>query len=336
MKNFRFLHFSLAFLLMVGSSGAQSEEWFGFNTDGFYLGAEAGVMDQDDFGLEGRSNGFPTRCDQILFEDTRNNRQNNGVLFHDSLESDNVSAFLNELRPGGDCERGADALESDEDAELDTGAMVSFQMGYRFNPNVRVELEYMYRAHTDGDVAPVSIRGGKDSEFPVADQGITALSSHSTLVNLYWDFINDSAFTPYVGIGGGSTKMRLDYSATFTRHEDPDRLDAPGEAAGTTSLARETLRDSVFTWQLLAGVDYAIDPNWLVGVKARYVEYSEVKDGKSWNQLRSHDSRIVSEDFYNGLTPTQQAQIGDPTVRYEIETEDAGAWAIGVGVKRLF
>ena len=341
MKNFRFLHFSLAFLLMVGSSAAQSEEWFGFNTDGIYLGTEMGVIDQDDFELDGRDNDFATRCDQILFEDTRNNRQANSLRFHEYLENGDDASFVGEIRPDGDCGRG-DAYSSDDDAGLDTGAMISFQMGYRFNPNLRVELEYMYRAHTDGDSEPVgTTEGDKESEFPVSNQAVTSLSSHSALVNLYWDFINDSAFTPYIGVGAGVTKMRLDYGATFTRHSDPDVLSAspgrpPGEAAGTTTLARTTLRDSVGTWQVLAGVDYAIDPNWLVGVKARYIEYSTVKDNKTWDQLRGHDSRLVSEDFYNGLSPDLQAQIGDPVVRYEIETEDVGAWAIGVGVKRLF
>ena len=337
MKNFRFLHFSLAFLLMVGSSNAQAEQWFGFNTDGIYLGAEMGIIDQDDFELDGRDTDVPTRCDQILFEDTQNNRQNNGNLFHPHLESGNVGSFVNEIRPGGDCARGADSYSSGEDASLDTGAMVSFQMGYRFNPNVRAEFEYMYRAHTDGDTEPISaIQGGKDAEIPVANQAITSLSSHSALVNLYYDFINDSAFTPYVGIGAGVTKMRMDYGATFTRHSDPDNLAAPGEAAGTTTLARETLRDSVGTWQILAGVDYAIDPNWLVGLKARYIEYAEVKDTQSWDQLRGHDSRVVSERYYDRVSAEQQAQIGDPNVRYEVETDDVGAWAIGIGVKRLF
>lgn len=317
------LVFLFAFLLAAGPAvGAQ--------LDNFYFGAEMGFVEQEDFDINGVDNDVPTRCDQVLYEQTVNNREESRVNFVDF----SAANFVNLLQPGGACERGLDVFSSE--ADIDTGAFLGFQLGYRFNQNIRAEIEYMYRIHNEGDVENAFAGDSKDAELQVGEQGISGLSSHSSMVNVYWDFINESKYTPYIGFGAGASRMRLDYDATFARHAGPGNINsAPREAAATTTYGRNALRDTVFTWQLLAGVDYEIDANWAIGVKARYIEYEDVEDGHTWNRLRSHDSVVASPE-YLAANPTVARALGDPAVRYEIEAEDIRAWAVGLGVRYMF
>ena len=55
--------------------------------------------------------------------------------------------------------------------------------------------------------------------------------------------------------------MELDYSATSVWTSDGDRLIELGRnpnAAGLTSAAHEVLSDTLFGYQLMAGLDYAL------------------------------------------------------------------------------
>lgn len=112
------------------------------------------------------------------------------------------------LTPGATTEIGSD-----------TGLAGGISLGYvppttmAFFNNTRWELEFAYRANDNDNV----------------DGDISSLNYYA---NLYYDFNNDSPWTPYVGAGIGLTNV------------DYDTLAVNGD-------------DTVLGWQLLAGLSYA-------------------------------------------------------------------------------
>lgn len=280
-----------------------------------YVGLEMGLIEQESMDIQGSDNDVPTRCDQLL----------------SSLSGSNTGFIdLTQSSLMGDCRRGQDTWETSNDVNL--GVLAGFQIGYKFGRNWRTEFEYIYRVHGGGDdEAIVEIGGNKEAELQAADQGLTGMSSDIYLANIYYDFKDGSKVTPYLGVGAGFAQMDLEYEAVFARNANPNFLGptTPPAAAGTTTYANETFRDTVFVWQVVAGFDYAIDKNWSVGLKARYMEFDDIEENHPWDRLRSHDSAIATEAHANSIGI-------DPTVEYDIDVEDITAWAIGANLKYHF
>ena len=61
--------------------------------------------------------------------------------------------------------------------------------------------------------------------------------------------------------------------------------------AGTTTIARAKLSDTLFGYQVLAGVDYQVSEPVSIGLKFRWADFGEFEsDPREWDQLRSHES----------------------------------------------
>jgi len=105
------------------------------------------------------------------------------------------------------------------------------QVGYEFAENkygaLRIELEVAYR-NNDVD----------DLQFNTNDQDARGdLSSFSVMINAIHDFKTSSSFKPYVGVGVGFANIESDIQYGAVTIED---------------------EDSVFSYQFIAGVEYAV------------------------------------------------------------------------------
>ena len=99
---------------------------------------------------------------------------------------------------------------------LDTGFVVSAAAGFNYTQGIRTELEYRY------EKPGVSGRQFFEAGFDVTDSGLTGfpdlanddINVHFVLSNFYFDFNNDTRFTPFIGGGVGGA---------FARNENDDR-----------------------------------------------------------------------------------------------------------------
>jgi len=98
-------------------------------------------------------------------------------------------------------------------------------------------------------------------------------------------------------------------------------LEWRGNAAGTLSSMDTELSDTLFGFQLLAGVDYALTSQTSVGMKARWVRFDDFRDRAPYAQIRSHEPVHV-----DGVTPFVD-QVRMDNIEY---------WAVTVGFKRRF
>ena len=95
-------------------------------------------------------------------------------------------------------------------------------------------------------------------------------------------------------------------------------LEWRGNAAGAMDTE---LSDTLFGFQLLAGMDYALTDQTSVGIKARWAQLDDLKDSAAYDQIRSHEP--VHAD---GVTPFVD----------QIKMDNIEYWAVTVGIKRRF
>lgn len=148
-------------------------------------------------------------------------------------------------------------------------------VGYDFWPQqmipLRVELEFALRGN---------------SERTWSDQGrymdeVKGVWNNSTLFgNLYWDFHNDSAFTPYIGGGIG---MAFNYTGYDIKGVNGDKISMDD-------------RNTNFAWNAGAGVSYSFNDQISVDAAYRFVGlgYNEVS-----TTYRGANLEIGNEPYNN-------------------------------------
>ncbi len=121
------------------------------------------------------------------------------------------------------------------------GWAASLSAGYKWTPGLRGELELRYR--TNG------VKNLNSNAFPLSGRP----DDLSLMANLLYDFKTGTRFTPYIGVGVGGSMVwwRKFANASSTRIV---------HAAGGTKLA----------FQGIAGVAYAVTPDWQVTFDGRY------------------------------------------------------------------
>ncbi len=271
---------------------------------GSYIAMDLGIAVGSGLDTSGTANDFRTICDQFI-------------------------------DPTATCSDPANDKWTDE-FDGGTGILTGLALGYRWR-NFRIEGEYFYRGATHDSVGDVNFSGvnlKSLQEIAEADEEIGHVLSHSFFTNLYYDFTSDSKWTPYLGFGLGFALVSLDYSNRVTRSGDPEDIGTFGPAdstnevlrnklAGTTSIARSDLSDTLFGYQAIAGVDYRISEPVTIGLKFRWADFGEFKDGDEFLQLRSHDA-------------TNSPVPGSPRVGYEITTDDIRFWGLSLNMKYHF
>ena len=125
--------------------------------------------------------------------------------------------------------RGSDSVW-ENDFGSDEGVLFGTALGYYIgDSSFRVELEYFYRNTNYNEASEITVGGGQVlskvvQEIVRAEERIGHLDSHNLFANLYMDFENSSRFTPYVGLGLGTSLTGLEYSGNFARDIDPARI----------------------------------------------------------------------------------------------------------------
>ncbi len=206
--------------------------------------------------------------------------------------------------------RGHDSLWKSR-AGSDEGPLFALALGFDMPDSmIRTELEYFYRDTGYDETSDVTSTGGTvfaklGGEIETATQTVDSVASHNLFANLYIDFDNPVGITPYVGIGIGLGFAEMDYGGVFQRNIDPAAISTgdghPNAAeikanlAGTTTTEHGELDDTLFGYQLIAGLDYPLTDHLVAGLKVRWVEYDSFKDKDEWDILRSHASNLRLE-----------------------------------------
>ena len=249
---------------------------------GFYVGFEAGLADAATLESVLTAVNHPTKCDALLYPDPGMAPSTDAAC----RDNTNKPLFDNSFDLSG---------------KFAGGLSIGYDLG-----QLRLELEHLSR-HQGGQVVPLRTASGnvalagKGNEWSPVDpptESVSDFSSREFFVNAYWDFENDSSWTPYLGIGAGWARTNLRYGARLVRktlaegYQDvapPLTLaDRPAAAAGSVSLFDSEFREDVFGYQILAGLDHALGDRTSFTIKARWTRFADLTGSAGWTLIRSH------------------------------------------------
>ena len=296
----------------------------------FYGGAEIGLADSRSLAsmVTGRSN--PTRCDGLMYSD-----------------ASRPSRAIGNDPACGDVSSG-EKWNSRFDAG--SGLAAGLHAGYA-RDRFRFEVEFMhvepgsasYPIMTASTHPGLASKDREWSENALPYEWISEFRIRQYFVNMLYGFESGSKWTPYVGLGAGWARVRMQYQRQLLRKtvdegylnvapdvpqaqrgygwDEGSWLEWRENAAGTTSSMDTKLADTLFGFQLLAGLDYELTDLASIGIKARWAQFDDFSDRAAYDQIRSH--KPVHAD---GVTPFVD----------RIEMDNIEYLAVTIGFKRRF
>lgn len=178
--------------------------------------------------------------------------------------------FLMSIQDTGTIERTSALAGSgvDDYSQFTLGGALA--LGYDFWPQqmlpLRVEIEF-------------ALRGNSEKSWSDGGKNVKGTWNNSTLfANLFWDFHNDTAFTPYIGAGLGLAFNYTGYDFTVEggKFSADDRF-------------------TNFAWNVGVGASYSFNENLALDASYRFV-------GLGYNEVSAyHNSRKyeIGSDPYN-------------------------------------
>ena len=272
----KFAVVALVSFLSIGIANAQE------NQRGAYIGLNVGLSDFAEFDSSLSAVTNPTKCDVLLYADPG-------------------------LAPSGDseCADTTPRALSSNDFSPGLGFTGGLTAGYDLG-KMRIELEYRIRSQGE-DTLPLlesttnQALASKTLEWSTVYPPVEHISNyraHQVFTNLYYDFTNRSRWTPFIGAGVGIAPTKLRYSMRHIRktldegYQDVEppltAADRPAAAAGTMSLLDQNVSDTIFGFQLIGGLDYAIGEHTSIGITVHWARLGKIKDDVMWSIVRSH------------------------------------------------
>lgn len=297
---------------------------------GFYLSGELGVNFASGLNMTGTSNDRASVCDEFINPMFATVTQTAGYENYNCTGADRGS--------GNYWNNGFDSAEG-----ILAGAALGYRLGGKHPDSVwgrlSLELEYFFRGTEYDQTSNVPGAGGATDdklaqEIRRATDRIGNVTAHNVFANLYFEFPNSSRYTPYVGIGVGAGYTDIDYGSVWARNPDvnaittgaglPNVDEIRRNLAGSTSSAQAELSDTLFGYQALFGVDYALTESITLGVKGRWVNFDSFieEDRFVWDPLRSHG-------------PNLRRDLSEP-VSGSVEIEDSKMFVVSANLKYRF
>ncbi len=177
-------------------------------------------------------------------------------------------------------------------------------MGLRLSRRFRIAAIYGFDATEVDETVSSTDASGVDfdkiaNELSVGEETLGDVRSHQLFVLGQSDWPNASRWTPYVGVGFGVAKVRMDFSWLWARSSDPrdistgigqpNEIEIRGNLAGTLSSGRKVLRDVMAGWVLIGGIDRRISDVTTVGLYIQWKRFDTFEsDAYQGGVLRSH------------------------------------------------
>ncbi|MBR1605713.1 MAG: porin family protein [Alphaproteobacteria bacterium] len=124
------------------------------------------------------------------------------------------------------------------------------------------------------------------------ETGKAKIKTDALLLNAYYDFETDSAFTPYVGAGIGYAKTKITQSRYVSW--------------ALEGFDKATNSHTNFAWQIGAGIAYALNDHVSIDVGYRYIDYGKfnVKNyvDEGWRDgIRRTSYEVTENELYAGI-----------------------------------
>lgn len=168
------------------------------------------------------------------------------------------------------------------------GLALGYDFANQFDIPVRAELEFIARDKANATYNIRNrVRNGVTQTRDIRNQ----VKLNTLMVNGYYDIKNSSDFTPFVSVGLGYAAV--DFKTTRADANNP----------GISESYTNTHTANNFAWSVGAGVNYAINEDWDMGLSYRYLDAGKadittaVGDGEHTSKIK-----VKTNDILLGLT----------------------------------
>lgn len=155
------------------------------------------------------------------------------------------------------------------------GIFVGYDLYPQSDIPIRAEVEYALRTNASQEW---DMRGVPGASLQM-DYNVQTL-----FLNVYWDFHNDSAFTPYIGAGAGMALVRTDFEI---------------KAGALSDSGFET--QSSFAWNVGLGCSYAFNDMLSLDLAYRFVSLGNIEAEKSWGSYGKVGMSPYANEFSLGV-----------------------------------
>ena len=215
-------------------------------------------------------------------------------------------------------------------AQFDRGSGFSaeVELGLRLSSRFRFAVLYAHSSTRFDQTVSSSDATGVDfdkisNELSIGQETLGTVRSDELFVMGYHDWPNQSRWTPYVGIGVGLARSRMDFSWLWVRSTNPQNIAVgigqPNAApirrnlAGTVSTGRAKLRDTLTGYALVLGAERRLSETFSVGLKVQWKHFEAFRSGAyQGDLLRSH----VPNLRLDGSEPVSTRSRTDDTSRF--------------------
>ncbi len=273
---------------------------------GLYAGLQLGAVFPTVVESVRRYVSHPTRCDSLLYPPS-----GSPPVDDPACRDSRLGVSSNVFRPG-------------------SGSTSGFMVGYA-RGRLRFEMEYLNASlgsaesplgGTTSTALPTKALEWSTEQPPF--EWIGDYTVHQGFANVYFELLNGSRWTPFAGVGVGWAAAELNYYLRFIRKPeaeylqiefDPDWPDiAKRAAAGTVSILDTYASETVFGYQVLVGVDYALSGHTSLGGALRWTRLDDIDHEAVYNVLRSHAGVLA-----DGVTPFNN-ELGFSGIGYQALT----------------
>ncbi|WP_273839853.1 outer membrane protein [Providencia rettgeri] len=161
---------------------------------------------------------------------------------------------------------------------------------------LRTELDITLRgkASSKHNLSTVHGNNGNGSTFTSREDGKNDITLNTFMINTYYDFKNQTNFTPYVSVGLGLASVK--HKAQFSSSE----VNSGGGSEYNASSKSKT--NSNFAWSLGLGSQYAINDNLSLDLSYRFLDAgkSDVSYNDDGDTLKSK-VKVRSNDVMFGV-----------------------------------
>ena len=159
---------------------------------------------------------------------------------------------------------GSDATDS----VFGGGLAIGYDFGAVGYTPIRAELEFLARGESETNYSG-KLGGYTSLGTPIYSSYSVTNKIYTLFANIYYDFVNDTDFTPYIGGGIGGAYVDTTYSGL---HANSSLRDGFVEGNGNTN-------DWNFAWNLGGGVSYDFSDSLALDVGYRYVDLGSAEPG---------------------------------------------------------
>lgn len=134
-----------------------------------------------------------------------------------------------------------------------------------------------------------------DSWFDLKVHGITSVRSQGFFLNVYYDLPPVRNITPFLAVGQGILFVDMDYFLLQRFRSDAEVLEYLGaipQVASSFTILDSNPEDYLQAVQVMAGLDYPLGDQLLVGVKLQWMRTELLRHNAGYRIFRGHEPKF--------------------------------------------